>query len=68
MLEIVLTQREKDVLILIALGFINKNAAQELGASINTFNKHLASAKRKLQAKTKEQAVIQALKHQLISV
>jgi DNA-binding CsgD family transcriptional regulator len=66
--QLPLTPREEQVLVLIGLGNQNKQVAKELGNTVHVVNKQIASAKAKLNAKTKEQAVLKALQQHLISM
>jgi DNA-binding CsgD family transcriptional regulator len=56
------------VLVLIGLGNKNQQVAKELGNNVDAVNKQIASAKAKLNARTKEQAVLKALQQRLISM
>lgn len=62
-----LTDRERDVLRLLADGFSNDAIAAELGISTETVRTHLRKAMTKLDADTRTQAVATALRHSLIS-
>jgi DNA-binding CsgD family transcriptional regulator len=53
-----LTQRERDCLRLIGTGHASAAGAAELGIARSTFEKHLASARRKLGVRTTAQAVL----------
>jgi DNA-binding NarL/FixJ family response regulator len=66
--QLPLTPREEQVLVLIGLGNKNHQVAKELGNTVDVVNKQIASAKAKLNAKTKEQAVLKALQQHLISM
>lgn len=66
--QLPLTPREEQVLVLIGLGNQNQQIARELGNTVDVVNKQIASAKAKLSAKTKEQAVLKALQQRLISM
>jgi DNA-binding NarL/FixJ family response regulator len=62
-----LTDRERDVLRLLADGFSNDAIGAELGISTETVRTHLRKAMTKLDADTRTQAVATALRHSLIS-
>jgi DNA-binding NarL/FixJ family response regulator len=62
-----LTDRERDVLRLLADGFSNDAIAARLGISTETVRTHLRKAMTKLDADTRTQAVATALRHSLIS-
>lgn len=62
-----LTQRERQVLRLLADGLANDAIAGELGISAETVRTHLRKAMNKLDADTRTQAVATALRHSLIS-
>jgi DNA-binding NarL/FixJ family response regulator len=62
-----LTQREREVLRLLADGFSNDAIGAELGISTETVRTHLRKAMGKLDADTRTQAVATALRHSLIS-
>ena len=62
-----LTQREREVLRLLADGLANEAIGVELGISIETVRTHLRKAMNKLDADTRTQAVATALRHSLIS-
>ena len=63
-----LTAREKEVLDYIAQGYLNKQIATELGISEQTIKNHVTSVLRKLNANSRTDAVVQAIKQGLISV
>ena len=68
----VLTQRERECLELLAQGLTNAGIASKLGVALPTVAMHLASARRRLGAHTREEAVAilrgtarsEALEHQ----
>jgi DNA-binding NarL/FixJ family response regulator len=62
-----LTQREREVLRLLADGNANEAIGTELGISIETVRTHIRKAMTKLDADTRTQAVATALRHSLIS-
>ena len=61
-----ITKREREVLQLAAQGRSSKRIAYELGISESTANYHIASIKRKLSARTRTQAIAQAVEVGLI--
>lgn len=61
-----ITSRERDVLKWLASGLRNERIAERMGISVPTVNFHVISAKRKLDAKTREQAVAIAIYSGLI--
>ncbi|MGB7316514.1 MAG: LuxR C-terminal-related transcriptional regulator [Planktotalea sp.] len=63
-----LTQREIDVLSLLAAGYKTARIADRLNLAEITVAKHFQSGRKKLKSATREQAVITALKYKLISV
>jgi DNA-binding CsgD family transcriptional regulator len=56
-----ISQREREVLELAVQGRSSKRIAYELGISESTANYHIASIKRKLSARTRTQAIAQAV-------
>ena len=60
------TRREREVLDLAAHGQWSKRTAYKLGISESTANFHIASIKRKFQARTRSQAIAQAAQTGLI--
>jgi DNA-binding NarL/FixJ family response regulator len=62
-----LTPHEVRVLKLLVEGHSYKTAAAELQSSINTIGFHMRSIYRKLQVHSKSEAVVKALRHNLIS-
>jgi DNA-binding NarL/FixJ family response regulator len=62
-----LTQREREVLRLLADGHANDAIASELGISAETVRTHIRKAMAKLDADTRTQAVATALRQSLIS-
>lgn len=59
-----LTEKEQQVLTLIAAGLLNKEAAERLGNSVRTIENHRAAAMKRLQIKTLAQlhSLIEAVK------
>ena len=55
-----ISEREKDVLVLLAEGFSNKEIARKLGVSPNTVKTHVARLFEKLEAGRRTQAVQKA--------
>jgi DNA-binding NarL/FixJ family response regulator len=62
-----LTERERDVLRLIAAGLSNEQAGKQLFLSPETVRTHLRKAMRKLDADTRTQAVATAIPESLIA-
>lgn len=62
-----LTQREKEVLILLAKGMINKQIAHHLNISINTVITHRRNIMQKLHSQSLPKLVIYAVTHHLLS-
>ena len=60
------TKREREVLELAAHGQSSKRIAYQLGISESTANFHIASIKRKFKARTRSQAIAQALQTRII--
>jgi DNA-binding NarL/FixJ family response regulator len=63
-----LTSREKQILDYIAQGFSNKLMARKLGIGDQTVKTHVTSIMRKLNVNSRTEAVIQAIKQNLITV
>jgi DNA-binding NarL/FixJ family response regulator len=61
-----LTQRERDVLRLLADGMRNEEIGRQLNIAAETARAHIRNAMRKLDADTRTQAVATALRQQLI--
>ena len=64
----ILTQREKDVLALVARGLSNREIAEELYTSVSTVRSFLYQVCTKLEAPNREQAFILAVKKKAIQV
>jgi len=62
----ILSERETDVLKLVAQGYVNKEIAQRLGIGTATVNTHIKHLYRKLSARTRVQAVRAAQERGLI--
>ena len=58
-----LTPRESQVLHLLAEGLVPKEVSDKLGISYETVREHLKSIYRKLQVKSRTEAVIKYLRH-----
>jgi DNA-binding CsgD family transcriptional regulator len=56
-----LSSRERECLLWLSKGLRNDRIAERLGISNHTVELHLANARRKLQAATREQALAQAV-------
>lgn len=65
--ETSLTPRETECLLRLAQGYRSEAIAYELGVKRVTVDLHIANAKRKLQANTREHAVAIAMHYKLIS-
>ena len=63
-----LTQRELQCLEALARGLSNNGIAKQLQISLPTVALHLCNARRKLGARTREQAVALAVKRGLVSI
>ena len=63
-----ISDRERDVLRLLALGHTNREIARRLYLSVRTVETHRASLLRKLGASSRADLVAYALKNQLVSV
>ena len=63
-----LTPRETEVLRHLALGRSNKDIARTLGISDETVKTHVGHLLSKLQVENRAQAIVQALKHGLVSL
>lgn len=61
-----LTEREMEVLLLLAAGKTNQEIAEELFISIKTTKVHVSNILSKLQVQDRTQAVIYAFKHNLV--
>lgn len=61
-----LTDREADVLRLVAKGYSNKAVARELGITISTVKTHLRNIFRKLDVEDRAQVIIKAIKEGII--
>lgn len=62
----ILTQREQEVLSLIAQGYTNKEIAEKLVLSVKTIESHKANIMEKLHLKTRPELVRYALKKGLL--
>jgi NarL family two-component system response regulator LiaR len=63
-----LTDRERDLLQLMALGLSNADIAQRLGVAVSTVKFHIGNIMSKLQAGNRTAAVLEALRYQLVSL
>ncbi len=63
-----LSSRELEVLDYVARGYLNKQIADKLGISEQTIKNHVTAALRKLNANSRTEAVVQAIKQGLLSV
>lgn len=64
----VLTQREREVMSLLASGLRNDRIAEQLGLSEITIRTHLRSARQKLDAPTREAALVRAVQLGLLDL
>lgn len=64
----VLTQRECDVLCLIARGLSNQDIADDLNISLTTVKAHVSSVLQKLALDSRVKAALYALRHDLVSL
>ncbi|MFN0180515.1 MAG: response regulator transcription factor [Gemmatimonadales bacterium] len=62
-----LTARRLAVVSLLRDGLIEKEVARRLGISLATVAEHIATAKRKLSARTSAQLVSEAIRHGFLS-
>jgi DNA-binding NarL/FixJ family response regulator len=62
------TPREREILNYMAKGYLNKQIALALNISEQTVKNHVTSILRKLNANARTQAVVEAIKHGLISI
>ncbi len=66
--EVLISSREKQILTCVAQGQANKRIAAELGISEQTVKNHVTSVLRRLHAKDRTEAVVIAIKQNLISI
>ena len=66
--DTILTQRERDVLALVARGLTNQEIAEQLCTSVSTVRSFLYQACAKLEARNREQAFILAIKKRAVRV
>jgi two-component system, NarL family, response regulator NreC len=66
--EPILSKREKEILVLVAKGFQNKEIANRLSIHIPTVNNHLYSIFRKLGSSNRTEAVLTAAKRKVIDI
>lgn len=64
----ILTQRERNVLYYLALGFKNNQIAESLNISVHTVKAHLETIYYKLKVTNRVQAVIKAIKLNCIDI
>jgi two-component system response regulator DegU len=62
------TSREQEILNYMAKGYLNKQIALALEISEQTVKNHVTSILRKLNANARTQAVVEAIKHGLVSI
>lgn len=63
----VLTNRERQCLTWLAVGLRSQEMAEEMGISVKTVEKHIASGRKRLNATTREHAVAKAIQMGLIT-
>lgn len=63
-----LTDRERQCLELLGTGSRRADIGQRLGISLGTVDLHIANAKRKLRARTREEALVKAVQFKLIVI
>ena len=61
-----LTPREREVLMLVAAGWRNREIADRLVVSVRTIDHHVAAVRRKLRARTRGAAVVEARRRGLL--
>ena len=64
----ILTQREKEILDLLILGYSNQKIAKALFISIHTVKAHIESIYRKFEVHNKVQAAIYAVYHHIADI
>jgi DNA-binding NarL/FixJ family response regulator len=64
----VLTNREREVLQLMAYGLPNKQIAARLGISLSTVKFHVASILEKLRVESRTEAVTEGIRRGLVSL
>ncbi len=62
-----LTEREKDVLLLVTEGYTNKEIAQELFLTEYTIKSHLLNIFKKLNVKNRTKATLKAIELKLVN-
>lgn len=63
-----LTQREKDVLLFLMQGFRADRISERMGLSVPTIHMHIQKARRRLNAKTREEAIAKAITYRHITI
>lgn len=63
-----LTEREIEVLMLVARGLSNRDIAGELSISLKTVKGHVSSILRKLELESRVQAALYALRHEIVQL
>ena len=63
-----LTDRQAEILTLVAKGMTNKQIATQLGCHIDTIQEHITAARKKLGACCRADAAIIAMKHHLLKI
>lgn len=63
-----LTKREREILILIAKGYINKEIAQNLSISEKTVKNHISNLFKKIDVSDRTQAAVYAIKNNYVDI
>ena len=63
-----LSRREREVLFQLARGLANKEIARQMGLSTRTVDRHIASVFTKMRVNSRTQAVLKALRQDMISL
>ncbi len=63
-----LTKREREILVLIAKGYINKEIAQNLSISEKTVKNHISNLFKKIDVSDRTQAAVYAIKNNFVDI
>lgn len=63
-----LTKREREILVLIAKGYINKEIAQHLSISEKTVKNHISNLFKKIDVSDRTQAAVYAIKNNFVDI